>query len=286
MAPFTIGKEFVAEKIPPRRKDSHKGMNGTACVVGGGRIYHGAPFLAAMGALRTGIDLVYAAVPASIAPSVRALSPDLIVYPMPDSKLTRGNANRLVGWLPEMGCVAVGPGLGAQNPAELAYALTKLASRSKTLVVDADALRPCILPVAANTKMVVTPHSGEFERLFGVKLELETEQRAAAVLKAASENKLVALVKGPVDIVSDGVRVALNGVHSPAMTVGGTGDVLTGVTAGLVAKGLDPFDAACCAAFINGVAGVEAALELGLHIAASDVLRHIPSAMKPFDRLE
>jgi NAD(P)H-hydrate epimerase len=70
------------------------------------------------------------------------------------------------------------------------------------------------------------------------------------------------------------------------MTVGGTGDVLTGVTAGLVAKGLDPFDAACCAAFINGVAGVEAALELGLHIAASDVLRHIPSAMKPFDRLE
>jgi len=286
MASLTISKEFVAEKIPPRRRDSHKGINGTACVVGGGRIYHGAPFLASMGALRTGIDLVYAAVPAGIAPSVRALSPDLIVYPMPDSKLTRGNANRLVGWLPELGCIAVGPGLGPQNPAELAYALTRLATKSKTLVVDADALRPSILPVAADVKMVVTPHAGEFERLFGVKLELETSPRAAAVMKAAAENKVVALVKGPMDIISDGERVALNGVHSPAMTVGGTGDVLTGVTAGLISKGLDPFDAACCAAFINGLAGVEAALELGLHIAASDVLRHIPSVMKAFDRLE
>ena len=136
------------------------------------------------------------------------------------------------------------------------------------------------------TKMVVTPHSGEFERLFGVKLELETDKRAAAVSKAASEHGVVALVKGPVDIVSDGERVALNDTHSPAMTVGGTGDVLTGVTAGLLAKGLEPFDAACCAVFINGSAGVLAAAEQGLHIAASDVLRHLPASMKPYDRLE
>ncbi len=285
MDSFTITKEFVAERIPPRSRDSHKGMNGTACIVGGGRIYHGAPYLAAMGALRTGLDLVYAAVPALIAPSIRALSPDIIVYPMPDSKLTRGNANRLAGWLPELGCIAVGPGLGPQNPAELTHALTKLASKSKTLVVDADALRPSILPVASVAKMVVTPHAGEFERLFGVKLELETGVRAVRVMKTAGEHRLTILAKGTVDVVSDGERVALNGVHSPAMTGGGTGDVLTGVTAGLVAKGLEPFDAACCAAFINGLAGVGAALELGLHITASDVLRHIPSAMKQFDRL-
>lgn len=286
MDSFTIEKGFVAERIPPRKKDSHKGLNGTACVVGGGRIYHGAPFLAAMGALRTGIDLVYAAVPAGIAPSVRALSPDLIVYPMPDSKLTRGNANRLVGWLPDLGCVAVGPGLGPQNPAELAYALTKLGMKCRVLVADADALRPSILPVAEKVKMVVTPHSGEFERLFGVKLELETTQRAAAIKSAARESKMIVLVKGSVDIVSDGERVALNTAHSAAMTVGGTGDVLTGITAGLLAKGLDPFEAACCAVYINGIAGVGAATELGLHITASDVIRYIPSVMKPFDRLE
>lgn len=286
MEAITVDRDFVAKRIPPRKKDSHKGMNGTACIVGGGRIYHGAPFLAAMGAMRTGLDLVYLAVPAGIAPSVRSLSPDLIVYPMPDSKLTRGNANRLTGWLPELGCIGVGPGLGPQNPDELRHALTKLATRSKGLVVDADALRPPILPADYARKMVVTPHSGEFERLFGVKLEAGTGPRAEAIRKAAGENGVVALVKGAVDIISDGERVALNDTHSPAMTVGGTGDVLTGVTTALVAKGLEPFDAACCAAFINGTAGTIAAQELGLHITASDVVGRIAAAMKPFDRLE
>jgi ADP-dependent NAD(P)H-hydrate dehydratase len=286
MTQFTIDKKFVASKLPARRRDSHKGMNGSACVVGGGRIYHGAPYLAAMGALRTGLDLVYIAVPATIATSVRALSPDIIVYPMPDSKLTRGNANRLTGWLPEVDAIAVGPGLGPQNPEELPHALTKLSSRCKVLVADADALRSSILGLASRSKMIVTPHAHEFERLFGQKLELETDSRVAIVKKAALDSGLVVLVKGPVDVVSDGESVGLNETHSPAMTVGGTGDVLTGVTTGLAAKGLEPFDAACCAAFINGSAGAEAASELGLHITASDVLRHLPAVMKPFDRLE
>jgi ADP-dependent NAD(P)H-hydrate dehydratase len=283
---FTIERGFVAERIPARKRDSHKGLNGAVCIVGGGRIYHGAPFLAAMGALRTGIDLVYAAVPALVAPSVRALSPDLIVYPMPDSKLTRGNANRLAGWLPDVDAIAVGPGLGAQNPDELAHAITKLTSKCKTIVLDADALRPTVLPAISKKKAVVTPHAGEFERLFGVKLELETSKRAEAVREAAAQNHITALVKGPVDIVSDGERVALNDTHSPAMTVGGTGDVLTGVTVGLTAKGLEPFEAACCAAFINGLAGKEAAAERGLHITASDVLGRLPYVMKAFDRIE
>ena len=286
MSQITVDKAFVAEKIPPRSKDSHKGMNGTVCVVGGGRVYHGAPFLAAMGAFRTGVDLVYLAVPAGIATPVRALSPDLIVYPLPDSKLTRGNANRLAGWLPEVGAVAVGPGLGAQNPEELPHALTKLGSKCQTLVVDADALRPTILSVASKHRMIVTPHAGEFKRLFGVELDNDLSSRILAVKRAAKDSGLVALVKGPVDIVSDGERVGLNEVHSPAMTVGGTGDVLTGVTAGLASKGLDPFDAACCAAYINGYAGTKAASELGLHIVASDVVDHLATAMKPFDRLE
>ncbi len=286
MSPFTIDSKFVASKIPARRRDSHKGMNGTACVVGGGRIYHGAPYLAAMGALRTGLDLVYLAVPATIAPSVRALSPDLIVYPMPDSKLTRGNANRLAGWLPEVDAIAVGPGLGPQNPEELPHALAKLGSKCRVLVADADALRPSILPLASKSKMIATPHAHEFERLFGTKLELETAQRVSVVKRLAGESGMVVLVKGPVDVVSDGENVGLNETHSSAMTVGGTGDVLTGVTAGLVAKGVAPFDAACCAAFINGAAGAQAASELGLHITASDLLRHLPAVMKPFDRLD
>jgi NAD(P)H-hydrate epimerase len=285
---FEIDEGFVKGRIPARKKDSHKGMNGVVCIVGGGRTYHGAPLLCALGAARTGVDLVYLAVPAIVATAIRSLSPDLIVFPLPDSKLTRGNASRLASWLPEVGCIAIGPGLGPQNPNELKNALATLSAKSPALVADADALRAVILeaPDAQRAKMVVTPHEGEFERLFGQKVPGPIEDRVAVVKKAAGEHGVVVLLKGPTDVISDGENVGLNNTHSPAMTVGGTGDVLTGVTAGLAAKGLGRFEAACCAAYINGLAGAEAAKELGLHILASDVVGCIPKTMKRFDRIE
>jgi NAD(P)H-hydrate repair Nnr-like enzyme with NAD(P)H-hydrate dehydratase domain len=103
---------------------------------------------------------------------------------------------------------------------------------------------------------------------------------------AAAKHNLVVLLKGPTDVVSDGRQAAVNNTHSPSMTIGGTGDVLTGITAALASKGVERFSAACCAAYINGLAGVEATKELGLHIVASDVVERIPKAMKQFDRVE
>jgi len=285
---FEVDEAFVRAKIPPRKMDSHKGMNGVVCVVGGSRTYHGAPFLCAMGAARSGVDLVYVAVPSVVATPIRSLSPDLIVLPLPDSKLTRGNASRLASWLPDVGCIGIGPGLGPQNPAELKNAIATLSAKCQTLVVDADALRPSILeaPAAHLAKMVVTPHAQEFERLFGEKLPDALDERVPVVKKAAGAHGVVVLLKGPTDVISDGQSVGLNDTHSPAMTVGGTGDVLTGVTSGLAAKGLGRFDAACCAAYVNGLAGAEAAEERGLHIVASDVVERISNVMKRFDRLE
>ncbi len=285
MASIKIDREYVAARIPARRADSHKGMNGKAAIVGGSRIYHGAPFHAAMAALRSGLDLVYLAVPAVIATPVRAMSPDLIVIPLPDSKLTRGNANRLASWLPEVDCIGIGPGLGPQNPEELVHALTRLSTKSRTLVVDADALRPPILDVTKKVPMVVTPHYGEFERLFSAKVEGDLQARVRLVSEKARDSAATVLLKGPVDIISNGVDVALNETHTPAMTTGGTGDVLTGLVTGLCAKGIPPFEAACCAAYINGAAGLEAAKSVGLHMTASDLVEQIPSAMRAFDRI-
>jgi len=285
---FEIDEDFVKRRIPPRKRSSHKGMNGVVCIVGGSRTYHGAPFLCAMGAARSGVDLVYLAVPSTVATPIRSLSPDLVVFPLPDSKLTRGNASRLASWLPEVGCIGIGPGLGPQNPGELKNALTTLSKKCSTLVADADALRPAILevPRAEREKMVVTPHAKEFERLFGGKVPDPLEERVSLVKKASAEHGVVVLLKGPTDVISDGEKVGLNNTHSPAMTVGGTGDVLTGITSGLAAKGLGRLDAACCAAYLNGLAGMEAARELGLHIVASDVVGSIPMAMKRFDKIE
>lgn len=285
METFTIDSSFVAKSIPPRRKDSHKGMNGSVCVVGGGRIYHGAPFHTAMAALRTGVDLVYLAVPQSIAAPVRSLSADLIVLPLPDARLTRGNVSKLKSWLPGADCVAIGPGLGPQNPVDLANAAKSLREGAKGLVLDADALRSGVLGSLVGGNTVVTPHAGEFERLFSVKLPEDIEGRASVAAERANAAGVTVLLKGPVDVVTDGNRVGLNRTHSPAMTVGGTGDVLTGVTAGLVAKGVPVFEAACCAAYINGEAGVEAADHFGLHITATDVVDQIPAVMKKYDKL-
>jgi ADP-dependent NAD(P)H-hydrate dehydratase len=280
-----IDKAYVASRIPPRDADSHKGMNGKAAIVGGSRIYHGAPFNAGMAALRTGLDLVYLAVPAVIAAPVRAMSSDLIVIPLPDSKLTRGNANRLTSWLPDLDCIGVGPGLGPQNPEELVHALLRFSTKCKTLVADADALRPQALEAAKKFPMVATPHYGEFERLFSAKVEGDLQARVSLVRDKAKASGMTVLLKGPVDIISSGEAVALNRTHTPAMTTGGTGDVLTGLVTGLCAKGIPPFEAACCAAYINGAAGVEAARKVGLHMVASDLVAEIPPVMREFDRI-
>ena len=285
MRTISIDGAFVSGVIPPRRNDSHKRMNGSVCVVGGSRLYHGAPFLCAMGAMRSGVDLVFLAVPALIAPSVRALSPDLIVVPLPDAKLTRGNVSKLLAWVKDIDIFAVGPGLGPQNPRELARAVNEFKCAGKGLVVDADALRPEALVSMKGAGAVVTPHAMEFRRLFGQALPEDLDERVAVAASCAKEAGLTVLLKGATDIVTDGDRAGLNATHSPAMTVGGTGDVLTGITAGLLSKGVPPFEAACAAAFVNGSAGVEAARQFGLHITASDVVNQIANVMKGFDRI-
>jgi ADP-dependent NAD(P)H-hydrate dehydratase len=286
MDQITVDASFVSAVVPPRKKSSHKRMNGTVCVVGGSRLYHGAPFLCATGAMRSGVDLVFIAVPASITTAIRALSPDFIVVPLPDSKLTRGNVSKLMAWVPGVDAFAVGPGLGPQKPESVAQALNQLKGNGRALVVDADALRPQILPSIKKTPTVVTPHAREFERLFGTSLPQDLEGRCKVVSELAKGAEVTVLLKGPTDIISDGDRIALNDIHSPAMTVGGTGDVLTGIVAGLLAKKVPTFEAASAAAYINGAAGAEAARQLGLHITASDVANQIAIVMKQFDRVE
>ena len=285
METITVDSEYVSKVVPPRQKGSHKRMNGTVCVVGGSRLYHGAPFLCATGAMRSGVDLVFVAVPAAIATPIRALSPDFIVVPLPDSKLTRGNVSKLLAWVPEVDAFAVGPGFGSQRGESVAQAINRMKGEGRGLVVDADALRQEVLPSLKNANAVVTPHAREFERLFGERIPDDLEGRIRVVSSRAKEAGVTVLLKGPTDVISDGNRVGLNDVHTPAMTVGGTGDVLTGITAGLVAKKVPSFEAACAAANINGEAGVEAVKNLGLHITASDVANQIANVMKKYDRI-
>ncbi|MEM1891661.1 MAG: NAD(P)H-hydrate dehydratase [Nitrososphaerota archaeon] len=275
--------EDIKNAMKPRRTHSRKGENGIVLVVGGSWLYHGAPALAAMASFRCGIDLVYVAVPEKIATAIRALSPNFIVLPLPDLKLTKGSIRRLEKIIPEVDAAVVGPGLVPKDADALTYLLKELLERDVAVVLDAAALIPDVLTVVKEKRAVLTPHAGEFKRLFGIELTKSVEERAVHVKEKASEYSLTILLKGPVDVISDGNEVVLNRTGTSAMTVGGTGDVLSGLVAGFLSKGAKPIEAAVAAARVNGLAGERATVKFGYHIVATDLLDEIPQILRAYD---
>jgi len=279
----TVVKNF----IPPRKFASRKGDNGKVLVLGGSYFYHGAPILSSLAALRCGTDLVYTCVPKINVQATRAISPNLIVLPLVDAKLTRGAVHKLLGVIPkELDSATIGMGLAIQDIEALKLLVTSLLNQDVRLSLDASVLVSDILPLIKNKKVVVTPHAGEFKRLFGELPSDSKKERISIVEKYAKENALTILLKGPTDIVSDGQKTYLNVKNTPAMTVGGTGDVLSGVVAGMLSKNRNPVEAAAAAVFVNGKAGMLAQKKHGLHIVATDLLEFISDAMKPFDRIK
>lgn len=273
--------------IPPRKFASRKGDNGKVLVLGGSYFYHGAPILSSLAALRCGTDLVYTCVPKINVQATRAISPNLIVLPLVDAKLTRGAVHKLLGVIPkELDSATIGMGLAIQDIEALKLLVTSLLNRDVRLSLDASVLVSDILPLIKNKKVIVTPHAGEFKRLFGELPPDSKKERILIVEKYAKENSLTILLKGPTDIVSDGQKTYLNVKNTPAMTVGGTGDVLSGMVAGMLSKNRNPIEAAAAAVFINGKAGMLAQKKHGLHIVATDLLEFISDAMKPFDRIK
>jgi ADP-dependent NAD(P)H-hydrate dehydratase len=270
--------------MPPRSSSSRKGDNGTVLVAGGSRFYHGAPVLATMAALRSGADLVYTAVPRSIITEVRSFSPAIIALPLPDDKLTIGSANRLVAMLPkntDSACVGMGMSL---DPEGLATLVRKLRQAGTKVVLDASALIPQIVEQISDTGIIVTPHIGEYKRLFGFEPGSTIEEMISNVHSVAKEHGMTIVLKGSVNIISDGEQIAAIKRSTPAMTVGGTGDVLSGLAAGLLTK-MKPFDAAVVAIYVNGDAGALAFKQAGLHIIATDLIDNLPTAMKKFDKI-
>jgi ADP-dependent NAD(P)H-hydrate dehydratase len=273
--------------IPPRKFASRKGDNGKVLVLGGSYFYHGAPVLSSLAALRCGTDLVYTCVPKINVQATRAISPNLIVLPLVDAKLTRGAVHKLLGVIPkELDSATIGMGLAIQDIEALKLLVTSLLNKDVRLSLDASVLVSDILPLIKNKKVVVTPHAGEFKRLFGELPPDSKKERISTVEKYAKENSLTILLKGPTDIISDGQKTYLNVKNTPAMTVGGTGDVLSGLVAGMLSKNRNPIEAAAAAVFINGKAGMLAQRKHGLHIVATDLLEFISDAMKPFDRIK
>ena len=287
MVTKTLQTSTIKKFIPARMANSRKGDNGTVLVVGGSYIYHGAPVLSSIAALRCGTDLVYTAVPKINVQATRAISPNLIVIPLVDQKLTRGSVRKLLGVIPKnLDSATIGMGLAVADKEALKILIKSLIDSDVRVSLDASALVKEILPLLPNKNAVVTPHVGEFARLFGESPPIEMKKRISLVERHAKKNSVTILLKGPTDIISDGKTTYLNPKKIPSMTVGGTGDVLSGLVAGILSKNRNSLQSASAAAYINSLAGKLVQKKYGLHITSADLLDAIPLVMKPFDKIK
>jgi yjeF C-terminal region, hydroxyethylthiazole kinase-related len=233
-----------------------------------------------MAALRTGADLVYIASPEETAKTIASYSPDLIVVKLRGENFNQRNLEELKPWAEKANAVIFGPGLGL-DPETIEAALPfleMLMSLGKPVVLDADGLKAA-KGHRLNKNVVITPHPGEFKIFFGEDQELNERKRIQQVMRKAEECNCVILLKGYLDIISDGREFRLNKTGNPGMTTGGTGDTLTGIIGTLLAQGLTTFDAASIGALINSLAGTVAFSNYGAHITATDVIANIPYVM-------
>ncbi len=257
-----------------RDLDGHKGDNGRILIIGGGA-YVGAPALAALAALRAGADIITIAAPANVSDIIASFSPNLIVSSLTSDILTPDDLPIITELVQEHDVVVIGMGLGRD---ELALrAIKAIIPICKKVVIDADALSVLDLPLDGSS--IITPHAGEFKRLAGRNISKDCKKRTALVKKFAKENNVVVLLKGKVDIISDGTSIKMNRTGNVGMTVGGTGDVLAGVVGTFYAKN-DAFESAIAGAFITGLAGDIAFEEYGFGLLATDVIDNIPKAIK------
>ncbi len=280
--------------IEPRRADSHKGDFGRVLIVGGSRGMIGAVALAANAAFRGGAGLVTFAAPENIQLTIAGLCPCATSIPLkidPDGNLSIDAARQVTEAAESADILAIGPGLGT-GPAQTEIIRTAI-SLEKPLVVDADGLNGLAgldnWPQKRGCPLILTPHPGEFSRLTGASVADIQAGRQTSAVEAVNkwtaagncDKPLICLLKGDGTVVTDGQRLYVNDTGNPGMACGGSGDVLTGLVAGLLGQNMSPFKATVLGANRHGRAGDLAAAELGeVSMTAEDILAKLPEAVK------
>jgi NAD(P)H-hydrate epimerase len=276
----------VLADVPHRGAASTKFTSGNVFVIGGSTGLTGAPTMAALAAMRSGAGYVTVAAPAHLEPtfSVRLLEAMMIGLPSEDGSLTPEAVEPALKAIERADAVVLGPGLGRTDGAR-AFARALFARIDVPLVIDADGLNalagvfPADLP-DRRSPTVLTPHAGELGRLLDVESSEVERQRLQHARAAAARSGAIVVLKGDDTLVAapDG-QVAVSRGGAPALATAGTGDVLSGVTGALLAKGLAPFGAACAAVFAHVRAGRLAAEPHGPDgVIASDVIQQLSAA--------
>lgn len=278
---FDVKGSILKEIYKERPEWSHKGDFGKLLIIGGSKRYTGAPALAAYSAiasLRAGTDLVLVAAPERAADIIAKFSPNLITEPLEGDFVSMNHAKEIDYLVRKFDAVCIGSGLGTEK--ETGGFVKKFVGKiKKPCVIDADAIK-ALKKKRLGKNFILTPHAYEFYHISGEKPKHDIVGRAKLVERFAKKIGSTILLKGSVDIISDGKQTAMNKTGNPYMTTGGTGDVLTGVCGGLLAQGVSQFKAACASAYITGKAGDFAAKEKGPGLLATDIVEKIPEVIK------
>lgn len=283
----------VLALAPRRGAQSTKFSSGQVVIAGGSRGLTGAVQMSSLAAIRAGAGYATVAVPADLEPIFEAAQPEVMSVGCPggDGCLVPGSLKAVLRAFERAAAGALGPGMG-RDPGSVELARSAVAAIEAPLVIDADGLNAFagVLELIAErtAPTVLTPHAGELGRLLERPTERIAAHRLAAAREAARAARAVVVLKGDDTIVTDGERVAVNALSAPALATAGTGDVLSGIAAALLARGLDPFAAACAAVLAHARAGRAAAARIGAaeSVIASDVIDSIPAGMLPTSLVE
>jgi hydroxyethylthiazole kinase-like uncharacterized protein yjeF len=270
--------EFIYYPVP--QEESYRGDNGKVLIVSGG-FFPGATALAGLSSYRIGVDLVHIAAPIMAYGPIAGHSPNFIIHRLSSSELAMEDVPTIEGLLERVDSILLGTGL-CESESSQRVILKILENCETPLVVNADNLEIIgddFSLLEAKTGVLTVHHPG-FKAITGRSPGADVESSMSTVKDFAKEIDFTVILKGSVDIISDGKRVRRNRTGNPSMSVGGTGDTLTGIMVGLLAKGVEPFNAARIASFTNGYAGDMAFESRGFGMVASDLVEKIPDVLK------
>ena len=286
----TTPRDF-ASLLVPRPRDSNKGMYGHALIVGGSFGKSGAAAMAGMAALRSGAGLSTVATPARVLASVASFAAEVMTEPLPETAmgsiaLAAAESGRFLELTKPMTVVAIGPGIG-RNPETVQFVHEAVHQTKVALVVDADGLNAfegqTHLLDGRRRPLVLTPHPGEMSRLTGMSIKAVQADRINVARSFARNHHLILVLKGDRTITAlpDGTAW-VNPTGNPGMATGGTGDILTGMTAGVLAQMPNDYARAVIAAvYLHGLAGDVAEKRMGEHsLVATDLLDAMPEAFR------
>ncbi|HKF82363.1 MAG TPA: NAD(P)H-hydrate dehydratase [Solirubrobacterales bacterium] len=278
----------VLSEAPRRGPRSTKFSSGQVAIAGGSCGLTGAVRLASLAAIRAGAGYATVAVPADLEMVFELAQPEVMSVACPggDGCLVPASEKAVLRTFERAAAGVLGPGLG-KDPGSFELARAVAGKIPGPLLIDADGLNAFAGRLAElrsrEAPTVLTPHAGELGRLLERGSAEVEAHRLAAAREAAEAAGAIVVLKGDDTIVTDGARIAVNAISAPALATAGSGDVLSGITAALLARLDDPFTAVCAAVVAHGRAGIDAAARVGLveSVIAGDVIDSIPLGIRP-----